>query len=148
MHRSTDEIITSNKAREKQRVIEQLSDMPIVEVACRRAGVARATYYRWLKKDPEFARQCREALEQSTSAVSDIAEAKLINAIQDGNMSAISFWLRNHHNSYRTRIDVQGTIRHEATILTDEQNLLIERALRYADLIETNEGENNREDIA
>jgi hypothetical protein len=143
--KNSDDIVSRNKAIEKKRIVDQLREMPIVEVACRRAGVARATYYRWLKKDAEFAKLCHEALEHSTSAVSDIAEAKLISAIQEGNMTAISFWLRNHHNSYRTRIDVQGTIRHEAAILTDEQSRLIERALRYANLIEANEGDNDNE---
>jgi hypothetical protein len=42
---STD-IIANNKAAEKLRIIEQLNNMPIVEIACKRAGVARATYYR------------------------------------------------------------------------------------------------------
>ena len=75
MNQSSDDIVSRNKAIEKKRIVDQLREMPIVEVACRRAGVARATYYRWLKKDAEFAKLCREALEHSTSAVSDIAEA-------------------------------------------------------------------------
>lgn len=136
-------ITKQNQAIAKDHLVKQLEDMPIVEVACRRAGVPRATYYRWLKSDVEFAEKCRAALEHSTQAVSDIAEAKLIGAIQEGNMSAISFWLRHHHKAYRAKVDIQGTIRHEATILTDEQSRLVERTLHFGGLInyeeETNE---------
>jgi hypothetical protein len=136
-----DNIISRNKAVEKKRILDQLREMPIVEVACRRAGIGRATYYRWLKKDIEFARLCGEALQQSTAAVSDIAEAKLINAIQESNMSAISFWLRHHHSTYKNKLDVSGTIRHEASTLTQEQEALIGRALRIAGLMEDDHAE-------
>lgn len=128
-------IIEQNKAIAKDHMVKQLQDMPIVEVACRRAGIPRATYYRWLKNDANFAEKCRAALEHSTQAVSDIAEAKLIGAIQEGNMSAISFWLRHHHKAYRAKLDVQGTIRHEASIFTEEQTRLVERALQLGGLL-------------
>lgn len=137
----SDSITKQNQAISKRELVSQLQDMPIVEVACRRAGIARATYYRWLQKDSEFAEQCRAALEHSTQAVSDIAEAKLISAIQEGNMSAISFWLRHHHKAYRAKLDIQGTIRHQATVLTDEQSRLLERALRLGGLINTEGGD-------
>lgn len=137
-------VMKQNQAIAKKELIAQLQEMPIIEVACRRAGVARATYYRWLQKDTEFAEQCRAALEHSTQAVSDIAEAKLIAAIQAGNLSAISFWLRHHHKSYRAKLDIQGTIRHQATILNDEQSRLVERALRLGGLTSGEEVENER----
>ena len=140
----SDSITKQNQAIAKKELVAQLKDMPIVEVACRRAGVARATYYRWLQKDSEFAEQCRAALEHSTQAVSDIAEAKLISAIQEGNMSAISFWLRHHHKAYRAKLDIQGTIRHQATILTDEQSRLVERALRLGGLTSREGAQNER----
>ena len=137
----SDSITKQNQAIAKRELVSQLQDMPIVEVACRRAGIARATYYRWLQRDSEFAEQCRAALEHSTQAVSDVAEAKLISAIQEGNMSAISFWLRHHHKAYRAKLDIQGTIRHQATVLTDEQSRLLERALRLGGLINTEGGD-------
>jgi hypothetical protein len=130
-----------NTIGEKKRIVEQLQNMPIVEISCKRAGVARATYYRWLKKDPEFATKCMEALEQSTGAVNDIAEAKLISAIQEGNMTAISFWLRSRHQAYQTKVNIQGTINHRTEVLSDEQSQLVERALWLAGLIEYKENE-------
>jgi len=138
------DIIEQNKAIAKDHMVKQLQDMPIVEIACRRAGVPRATYYRWLRSDADFAEKCRAALEHSTQAVSDIAEAKLISAIQEGNMSAISFWLRSRHPAYQTKVNVQGTINHRTEILTDEQSQLVERALRLAGLIEYKENSSEK----
>jgi hypothetical protein len=132
----TDSITKQNQVIAKDQLVRQLEDMPIVEVACRRAAVPRATYYRWLKSDPEFAEKCRAALEHSTQAVSDIAEAKLITAIQEGNMTAISFWLRNRHPAYQTKVSFAGTIHHTAELLTPDQEALVQKALRLAGLIE------------
>lgn len=140
---NSNSIMKQNQEIAKTQLVEQLQNMPIVEIACKRAGVPRATYYRWLKKDPDFAAKCMESLEQSTGAVNDIAEAKLISAIQEGNMTAISFWLRNRHKAYRNRVNVEGTIHHQADALSKEQNDLIERALRFAGLIEYEEEDNN-----
>lgn len=137
------ELQRRNRQNEKKQVIEQLHAMPIVEIACKRAGVARATYYRWLKKDPEFAERCMEALEQSTGAVNDIAEAKLISAIQEGNMTAISFWLRSRHKAYQNRVNIEGTIHHQAEALTKEQSELLEKALRFGGLIDEQEETHN-----
>lgn len=131
-----DTVVGRNRAEEKARVVAILKEMPIVEVACQKARIARATYYRWLKKDPVFAQKCKEALEQSTEAVSDIAEAKLVSAIRDGNMQAISFWLRHHRAVYANKLNVSGTIRHEAATLSPEQEELVGRALRLTGLLE------------
>lgn len=137
-------IMKQNQEIAKVQVVEQLQNMPIVEIACKRAGVPRSTYYRWIQSDAEFAEKCRTALENSTNAVSDIAEAKLITAIQEGNMSAISFWLRSRHPAYQTKLNVQGTINHKTEVLTDEQSRLVERALRLAKLIEYEEDQNDQ----
>lgn len=140
---NSNNVIDQNKAIEKKRVVDQLREMPIVEVACRRAGIGRATYYRWFKKDTEFARLCREALEHSTAAVSDIAEAKLITAIQEGNMTAISFWLRNRHAAYQTKVNLNGTIEHKVEQLTPEQEVTISKALRLAGLLTQEDDQND-----
>lgn len=99
--------------------------------------------YRWLKADPEFATRCAKALEHSTAAVSDIAEAKLITAIQEGNMAAISFWLRNRHAAYQTKVNLNGTIEHKVEQLTPEQEITISKALRLAGLLTREDDQND-----
>ena len=98
----------------KRRVIKELVQVPIIQLACKRAGVSRATYYRWLKEDPKFARECDEALEKGIQSINDLAESKLIHRVNEGDMRAISFWLANNKENYRqnpTRVierDVTG----------------------------------------
>ncbi len=85
----------------KKRVIKELMLVPIVQLACKRAGVSRATYYRWLKEDPKFALECDEALEEGRQSINDLAESKLIHRINEGDMRAITLWLSNNKENYR-----------------------------------------------
>ena len=45
--------------KDKELILEQLRKTPIVQVACEKTGIARATYYRWRKKDKRFLEGCR-----------------------------------------------------------------------------------------
>jgi hypothetical protein len=84
----------------KQKVITHLRQMPIVQVACQRAGISRATYYRWFKEDEQFAADCVEALSNGVSLINDLAESKLIQGINEGKPVFVMGWLNNHHRSY------------------------------------------------
>lgn len=127
--------MSRNHTKDKKKLVEQLKKMPIVEVACKNLGLPRSTYYRWRQSDSKFAADCDEAIEQSTSMVSDMAESQLISAIRDKNMTAIIFWLKNHHPRYTARLLLEGRIRHETEVLTPEQEDLVMRALTMAGLL-------------
>ena len=131
----------------KQAVIEQLRKSPIVQVTCEKTGVGRATYYRWRKDDPEFAEACDQALSEGSALINDMAESQLLSAIRDKNLTAIIFWLKHHHKTYEARVNVQGTIKHQAEALTEEQSELVERALQLAGLIENKEDDNEQASI-
>ena len=88
------------KDTDKKLVIEQLKKNPLVQIACEKVGVVRATYYRWRKEDSEFASLTDAALLEGRSLVNDLAESQLMSAIKDKNISAIIFWLRNNHPTY------------------------------------------------
>ena len=62
----------------------------IVSYACDKAHVSRQTYYEWIKKDEDFARQTENIEEESI----DMAESKLKMAINEGNITAILFYLK------------------------------------------------------
>lgn len=57
-----DGVVKAKQARNKELIIQQLTKTPIVEVACKKVGVSRASYYRWLKDDPEFKEESEKAL--------------------------------------------------------------------------------------
>src|SRR3990167_8411930 len=104
-----------NKALEKRQekykglLLDELKNTPIVQIACNKAGVGRATYYRWRKEDPSFAGQADETLGEGVLLINDVAESQLIYAIKDKNLGAIIFWLKSHHPAYKTKMEVKGS---------------------------------------
>jgi len=81
----------------KDTILEILKEMPIIEVACKKAGIGRATYYRWRKEDKEFRRQSDDALSHGIEFINDMSESQLITLIKEKKMPAITLWLRNNH---------------------------------------------------
>lgn len=131
--------MSRNQATDKKKLLTKLAKMPIVEAACKQIGLPRATYYRWRKDDEAFAEACDDAIEQSAHMVNDLAESQLINAIKNQNMTAIMFWLKHHHGSYRTRVEVDARIEAIQQELTPEQAETVAKALRLAGLISAEE---------
>lgn len=121
--------------KSKMLLLEQLKRTPIVQVACEKSGVGRATFYRWKKDDQEFATKADEAITEGASLVNDIAESQLMSAIKDKNLTAIIFWLKYHHPAYATKVEVTARLKADNEVLTVEQEALVTRALKLAALL-------------
>lgn len=137
---------------EKQLLIEQLKKTPVVQVACEKVGIGRATFYRWKNDDEKFATAVNEAIFDGNGLVNDMAESQLMSAIRDKNLTAIIFWLRNHHPSYATRVEVTAKLKHDDEQLSPEQEALVMKALKLASvlpntLVNSIEGEKNDSDV-
>jgi len=132
--------MSRNQTADKKRLLSCLTKTPIVEVACKQANVPRSTYYRWRKDDETFADNCDVALEESAGRINDLAESQLISAIKEQNMTAIIFWLKNHHKAYRTRLELNANIKQDQQALSPEQAELVAQALRLAGLTKLREG--------
>ena len=104
----------------KQLFLEQLKKTPIVQIACEKLGVSRASFYRWRAEDAAFAKQANEATLEGHLLVNDLAESQLIGAVKDRNLQAIMYWLKHHHKDYRNRLEIEGTL-NTITELSDEQ---------------------------
>jgi hypothetical protein len=130
-----------NSIKDKIVLLKKLSTTPIVEIACKQAGIPRSTYYRWRKSDNNFANMCDETIDESAGRISDLAESQLINAIKESNMTAIMFWLKHHHRIYRNRIEIDAKLTNVQQALSPEQAELVSQALRLAGLI-NNDGDN------
>ena len=113
----------------KEELIKQLKKTPIVEMACKKMGIGRATFYRWKKADPKFAEEAEFAISEGSQLINDMAESQLINSIREGNMTGIIFWLKNHHRQYSPKLEV--TTKSDIP-LTDEQKELIKKSLAMA----------------
>lgn len=94
--------MTKRQNLTKAKLLKQLEKIPIVEVACQRTGIGRATYYRWKNDDEAFRGKAEEAIEQGCLLINDMAESKLINGVKDGNHNSIVFWLRHNHPKYHS----------------------------------------------
>ena len=125
--------IEDRQAKEKALLLEQLKKTPIVHIACEKASIGRATYYRWRTDDKEFCKQADEALAEGEALITDMSESQLISLIKDKNFSAIHLWLRQHHPKYANRIEVV-----ERTAVPDEltpdQKKIVQQALKLANL--------------
>lgn len=124
--------IQKRQAEEKVLLLEQLKKTPIVQIACEKTGIGRTTYYRWRKEDDEFKKNADSALKEGSSLVNDMAESQLLGAIRDGNMTAIIFWLKHHHNQYANRVEVTAKLA-EQDPLNPEQESIIRQAIHLAD---------------
>ncbi|MBU1685261.1 hypothetical protein KJ662_03335 [Patescibacteria group bacterium] len=140
-----------NKTTVKQRQIEQktlligqFKKTPIVQVACEKTAIGRSTYYRWRKEDKDFANEADEALQEGCLLVNDMAESQLISAIREKNLTAIIFWLKHHHNTYRTRVELSGKIETGEELTTEQKNI-IEKALALASMNSTDLKTNEKE---
>src|SRR3990167_1362461 len=127
-------VIEARKAREQAALLEQLRKVPIVSIACEKAGIGRATYYRWKKEDEEFAKTADEAATEGTLLVNDMAESQLLAAIRDGNLGAVMYWLKHRNANYNTKLEVTARIKQENDALTPEQEAAITEALKLASL--------------
>ena len=127
-------VIEARKAREQTALLEQLRKVPIVSIACEKAGIGRATYYRWKKEDEEFAKAAEDALTEGTHLVNDMAESQLLGAIRDGNLGAVMYWLKHRNANYNTKLEVTAKIKTEQEALTPEQRALIEKAIELSAL--------------
>jgi len=131
--------ITKRQKNQKADLLEKLKETPVIEVACRKVGIARATFYRWKLNDKKFAKEVESALEQGSALINDIAESQLLTAIKDQNMTAIIYWLNHHHPAYATKVEIDARLKTDKENLTPEQEILVKNALKLAGLLSTPE---------
>lgn len=88
------------KEKKQELLLKELTKTPIVGTACQRAGISRATYYRWREESRDFEDRADFALAQGQDLINDLAESKLLQQIQTGHPWAIQLWLKRHHHRY------------------------------------------------
>jgi ACT domain-containing protein len=124
--------------KDKKLIIAELRKTPIVQIACQKIGTSRTTFYRWKKEDEQFAKEADEALQEGVLLINDAAESQLLSAIKDKNMTAIIFWLKHHHLSYTTKLEITSVIKKELE-LNNEQEQAIQKALGVTNKSDTHE---------
>lgn len=115
----------------KKLFLENLKKVPIIQVACEKAGVSRATVYRWRDKDKKFRKALDEALSEGEALVNDMSESQLISLIKEKSFPAVRFWLNHRHEKFKERVEVT-TKTEDQEKLSSEQQKIVKEALKLA----------------
>ncbi len=121
------------KNKVQDQLLEELTKVPIVQVACEKCGLSRNTVYRWRKEDLVFEKKMDEALASGVAFVNDMSESQLLTLIKEKSYQAISFWLRHRNDKYKNKIEVDTTL-NTIQELSDDQKELVKGALALANL--------------
>lgn len=127
--------LEKKQQQQKKALCDQLRKTPIVQIACEKIGLGRATYYRWRKDDKAFAALADESLHEGVMLMNDMAESQLLSAIKDKNLTAIIFWLKHRHKSYTQKFEVTAKVADKE--LTDEEQKMVQNALILGGLFPT-----------
>jgi hypothetical protein len=122
-----------NNKKIKEKLIEVLNKNPIIQPACDRCGISRATFYRWRSGDQKFAEKVEKAITEGRTLVTELAESKLMNAIKSENLGAIKYWLQYNDKRYSNRLEIKGEITTTSKTLTPKQEESIKKALLLVD---------------
>jgi len=114
------------QAKDKKAFLEAMKEMPIIQVACKRVGISRATYYRWRKEDKSFLRESEDSMAQGFEFVNDMSESQIINLIKEKKLPAITLWLKHHHPRYGSKVMVYAPITPIEDLSSEEQRLIID----------------------
>ena len=118
----------------KELLIQQLKYMPIIQVACKKAGIGRATFYRWKTSNKKFAKEADAAIAEGEALITDMSESQLISLIRDRNFQALQLWLRHHHPKYTNKVEVTAHFKEQEEKLNPKQKAIVKKALRLASL--------------
>lgn len=124
--------VEKRQQKNRELLLEQLKKTPILQIACDKTGIGRASVYRWKNEDSEFAKSFDEALTEGRYLINDVAISQLLNAIKNGNMSAVTFWLKNFDENFKNKLEISGGLRRVREELTEEEATMIAEALKFA----------------
>ncbi len=127
-------------------LIIALKELPIVQIACKKVGIGRTTYYRW-RKNKNFSVAADAALAEGEALITDMSESQLISLIRNGNFQAVQLWLKTHHPKYGTKVEINGRLTYSDEPLTPEQSNIVQEAFRLASFDKTYENDKQKNDL-
>lgn len=118
------------KNKFQQTFIDELRKVPIVQVACEKAGLSRNSVYRWRKEDKGFLKSMDSALAEGVAFVNDMSETQLLTLIKEKSFPALSFWLRHRNDNYKNKLEI--TTKDDDEELSPSQAKIVKQALKLA----------------
>lgn len=93
---------------DRSKLLEILRENPYVNLACKKVGISRATFYRWQNGNPEFRAAVKAALEAGNVYLNEIAKAKLADSVKKGEKWAVQFQLSHRDPDYAPKKPIVG----------------------------------------
>jgi hypothetical protein len=114
--------------RQKELLLEQLRVVPIVELAVKRTGISRATFYRWCSEDEAFKTDTENAKVDGIENINDMSEAQLIGMMKEKKYQATALWLKHNHPRFMSqeKQDRLHRAQKKAELRVDQQRLVKE----------------------
>lgn len=131
------------KNRVKDKFLESLKKVPIVQISCEKVGVSRNSVYRWRNGDKKFAEEMDLAMAEGEAFINDISEGQLLNMIKEKSWPALAFWLRHRNPKFRDKVEVTTKVVDEK--LTPEQEEIVRKALELGSIIKMESIQINKE---
>ena len=120
------------KDRIQQDFLDELKQIPVVQIACKKCDVSRNSVYRWRKEDKEFAKLMDEAVQEGEDVMSDLGESQLLTLMKEKNFPAIKFWLSHRNSKFKKRVEVTTHVDPD-TDMDEEQKVLEKNVIALAD---------------
>ena len=134
------------KNRVKDKFLESLRKVPIVQIGCEKVGVSRNSVYRWRNGDKKFSEDMDLAMAEGEAFINDISEGQLLNMIKEKSWPALAFWLRHRNPKFRDKVEITTKITNEE--LSPEQEKIVREALELASITKSDSINNiNNKDL-
>ena len=109
------------------KLIQEIEQTPVIQVACDRAGLSRNSFYRWMKENPEFLSRVDEAMSLGTGLVNDVAISNVLSGIKSKDPMYTKYWLDRKHPDFKKpfiyKIDATDILQYKRIV--DEQAQVI-----------------------
>jgi len=140
--------IEDRQEKDKLALLEALKEVPVIAMACKRAGIGRATYYRWRKEDSQFLRQIENAMVQGFELINDLSEGQIITLIKEKKLPAITLWLKHHHPRYGSKAKLYAKPATAEDLTIEERKIIMEAlALASGKVVSQNNYDGNNPSI-
>lgn len=103
------------------KLLVEIENTPLVQIACEKVGISRNTFYRWIKEDPELLERVNYALTLGKGRVNDIAVSNVLSGIKSKDVKYTMYWLDRNHPDFRRpftqKIDADDLLAHYRLIM-------------------------------
>jgi hypothetical protein len=83
------------------KLLVEIENTPLVQIACEKIGISRNTFYRWMKEDPKLLEQVNHSLSLGKGRVNDIAVSNVLSGIKSKDVRYTMYWLDRNHPDFR-----------------------------------------------